>query len=337
MTDSSPETIAVLRSTKRSVAKKSVQYSVQKGAVVVQDAPPTKVARKKNPPTLARPTPAPKVTQNQIVKRLTITPQMAEEFLKCNSCNRRLSNSSVNTLARQMTNGTFQFNGDAIRFSAEGVLLDGQHRLTACVLSGIPFDTLVVFGLPASAQDTVDYGRKRTVADTMGLRKVPNAAVVSSACRWIYALAVGQTQFSITTPEALAFAAAYPGIIDSAAKAQTCNVLGTSRGLIAAIHFIGSYAQKVPEKADAFVAVLKTGIPAYEGDPVHLLRERYMTNRMNGTKPTDTAKLCGMVHVWNNFREDKALKLLRIPDTAVLTDYDPLFFFDQPLVTTPTA
>ena len=61
----------------------------------------------------------------------TITPDIAKTMLGENVNNRRISHDNVNMFAREMRNGEWRFNGEAIKFSKDGRLLDGQHRLLA--------------------------------------------------------------------------------------------------------------------------------------------------------------------------------------------------------------
>lgn len=74
----------------------------------------------------------------------TITPQRASEYLKKNTNNyRKARMSDVNQYACDMKAGRWQFNGESIKFSKSGVLLDGQHRLMAIEKAGVPIKTLV--------------------------------------------------------------------------------------------------------------------------------------------------------------------------------------------------
>ena len=61
----------------------------------------------------------------------TITPEIAKTMLGENVNNRRISRDNVNLFAREIRNGEWRFNGEAIKFSKDGRLLDDQHRLLA--------------------------------------------------------------------------------------------------------------------------------------------------------------------------------------------------------------
>jgi len=114
-----------------------------------------------------------------------ITPEFAKEVLeKRNKINRAILQGTVNSYAKQMREGKWKTNGEPIIFSEEyeveedGVkrnvrfLLDGQHRLAACVKCGIPFLVLVVSGLPKEVFDSIDTGKVRAGKDALSAAHV---------------------------------------------------------------------------------------------------------------------------------------------------------------------
>ena len=76
-----------------------------------------------------------------------VTPQQAEQWLTRNHHHRPINPKRVAKYAERMTAGEWSLNGKSLTFDHDGVLLGGQHRLSACVQSGVPFLTLVVRGL----------------------------------------------------------------------------------------------------------------------------------------------------------------------------------------------
>lgn len=60
-----------------------------------------------------------------------VTPEMAENILAARGPNRNVSASVINKYARDMLAGRWQLNGQTIKISKDGQLLDGQHRLEA--------------------------------------------------------------------------------------------------------------------------------------------------------------------------------------------------------------
>lgn len=83
-----------------------------------------------------------------ITEVMDINPLQATQFLLSNTANRKLSKSRVDNLANQMLSDKWEFNGDTIRISVTGVLLDGQHRLSALVKANKTLKFIVVKNLP---------------------------------------------------------------------------------------------------------------------------------------------------------------------------------------------
>lgn len=113
-----------------------------------------------------------------------ITPEVAAEMLGRNTHNRHLSGNvraHRGNIYLSMANDEWRLNGESIKFGRDGTLLDGQHRLAACVESGHAFETLVVRGLDPRSQDVMDSGRKRTVSDVVTMGGTKRAQIVSAA------------------------------------------------------------------------------------------------------------------------------------------------------------
>lgn len=85
------------------------------------------------------------------VEVVHVTPELAARWLERNHRHRKIDPRRVRRYAKQMTAGTWSLNGKTLVFDAEGMLLGGQHRLTACVESGVGFTTLVVRGINPEA------------------------------------------------------------------------------------------------------------------------------------------------------------------------------------------
>jgi hypothetical protein len=114
-----------------------------------------------------------------------ITPELAKEILEiCNRDNRPLKKDHVKRLTSSLKNNEWMLNGEAIAFSRSGRLLDGQHRLTACINSGKSFKTLVIKGIEEDdAFGTIDIGKPRTVTDLMNLQGLPKAPLFSAIAK----------------------------------------------------------------------------------------------------------------------------------------------------------
>ena len=103
------------------------------------------------------------------VKLITITPEMAEKMLEKNIANRKVNQANVNRIAADMATGNYKVNGETIKISSTGEIIDGQHRLLACIKSGMAFDTYIVYNVEREAVGTIDMGKGRSVADSLNV------------------------------------------------------------------------------------------------------------------------------------------------------------------------
>lgn len=96
--------------------------------------------------------------------------------------NRYVRQAKVDAMVRDMKNGDWRSEvAGPIIFTDAGVLIQGQHRLTACVKSAMELLTEILFGVEEAAIDVMDSGIKRTVADVLRMKGVAQAGQVSSA------------------------------------------------------------------------------------------------------------------------------------------------------------
>ena len=117
------------------------------------------------------------------MEELLITPEMAETWLSKNPSNRTISKAWVDALARDMEAGEWDLNGESIKFNGDEALTDGQHRLAACVQSGVAFRSVVITGV--GNKRNIDNVRKRTFTDKLRIAGVKHYTSMSSALRTV--------------------------------------------------------------------------------------------------------------------------------------------------------
>jgi len=102
---------------------------------------------------------------------MTVTPEIASEWLWRNEGNREISNNLVTKYASDIAEGHFTLNPDAIAINERGNLCNGQHRLSAIVRSGVPADCFVVLDFPVTKEDFLNFdsGKNRTIRDRVYL------------------------------------------------------------------------------------------------------------------------------------------------------------------------
>ena len=218
-------------------------------------------------------TPAPSITRAVML----VTPALAAEWLKSNLNNRAVSAIAVRALAAAITDGRWVTTHQGIAFDRDGTLIDGQHRLHAIVLAGLPVTMEVTSGLDRSAVDAIDYGGRgsRRVIDilriadgimlsntevgglTAAARLVSNGTLISSPRIGV----VGLREARDTHGVALA-AVVNAMTRDHHRSLGTAPVLGS---------LIITYAVE-PKATVLFAEMLKTGENLCAGHPVLALR-----------------------------------------------------------------
>jgi hypothetical protein len=105
-------------------------------------------------------------SENMTVRYEDLDPEKAKEYLKRNHPNnRRLSKDRVLRYSMDMAKDMWYPTGDPIRFDIKGFLVDGQHRLAACIRSGKTLKNVpVVTNLSEDAMRVIDQGQKRTAS-----------------------------------------------------------------------------------------------------------------------------------------------------------------------------
>lgn len=119
---------------------------------------------------------------------VTVTPGLAAELLKRNPDNRNIRPVKAGQFAADMRAGRWAFNGEPIIISRDGLINDGQHRLTAIIEANTSVPMLFVFGVEREARLTVDQGAARTAGDYLGMQGVENANCCSVIAKLVIAI-----------------------------------------------------------------------------------------------------------------------------------------------------
>ena len=145
----------------------------------------------------------------------TITPEMAKKWLeKNNLSNRNLSDSRVDAMVSDIKSGNWHLTHQGIAFDNDGNLLDGQHRLMACVKSGIPIESMITLGMTKDACVAIDNTRPRSVIDharQMGISLTQSHAAIALIME-----NGPEQQMHLSTAQRLALIEKYAGAIEFA-------------------------------------------------------------------------------------------------------------------------
>lgn len=211
----------------------------------------------------------------------TITPEMSERFLSKNANNRKITEKNVVGIMRALSNNEWSLNGETIKFDFEGNVIDGQHRLMACLRSGIPFKSYVVRNLPPETFTTIDIGTKRTAIDVLSIHQVPNsnnlAAIIKCYVESKFNRNFGVSRFAATNEQILNEYKASPEMYQKLALsyASTCKFVKTPFMAIckSAIEIYGEHW------FEESINKIRTGQNLEYGDPCLAMREWSINNK----------------------------------------------------------
>lgn len=264
---------------------------------------------------------------------VTMTPEWAERLLATNENNRSISKNAVNAMARDMEAGHFMLNGESIKLTEDGTLADGQHRLSACVLAGVSFETWLTEGLTRADLLTLDRGRPRGAGDNLMIAYgVKAGRQVAATIRNMVIFAKQDLAANPTASEIKEILDAHPLVVESATSVD--NVTPARPSLIAAIHYIGTHFHHLPTEADQFVHVFRTGLPEYEGDAAHALRELMLKEKAKGLRGTNLRHYSLMANAWEKFSQRVPVRTARARDDFRLHGWNEAAL-TQPIVDPP--
>lgn len=207
-----------------------------------------------------------------------VTPTQAATWLgdpKINHSNRTLRQDHVRFLAKEMIDGRWEPNNDAICFGKDGRLLNGQHRLHAIVLSGKPQEVFITRGLSDDAFKVMDAGLKRANHERIHLVNdfTQNHLICQAIRNFLYETGPRSNKISVgeIEDEYLKKADAWTWL---GAEAVGMHARLKKAGIMAAL---GIYRYVKPEKAAVFLDGYRSGAGLSQDSPMLRLRNMAMT------------------------------------------------------------
>ena len=233
-------------------------------------------------------------------------------MLEFNTLNRPLNEQHVKRIARQIIEGKWRFNGDTIKVSSDGQVLDGQHRLWAIIEAKMPVETIIVTGLTKDAFATIDTLRKpRSGADVLALNGAThNTAILSAALQWLLRWQRGCLEAyksPINRIENSDVELAWENNPGMARAVQRCMKLRglANPSLVGFFYYILS--NRSPELAERMVFTLENPAGVSINDPFFRLR-LYFASENKRKEPVMTIAL--MIKAANAANQNRELKTL---------------------------
>lgn len=215
-----------------------------------------------------------------------ITPEFASHILTFrHRTNRNIRPMKLAQLVSDIKGGNFKLNGETIIFDDEGVLMDGQHRLRACMDTGVSIIVLTAFAFPKGAMGTVDQGASRKASDVLAIDGEVSASTLAAVARMVVAYEANEgksfaNSSAISRGSVIDAVAIYPDIADSVKWQSHHQRLfsGIATGSVFAFcHFI--LAQRYSREAvEYYLERVIVGDELRVGQPAFSARRRLMAS-----------------------------------------------------------
>lgn len=259
---------------------------------------------------------------------VTITPEIAQQLLDNTdmTIQRKANHGQVKFLTREILKGNWALNGDAIRQDVLGNIIDGQHRLKACVRSKTNIETLFVKGLPTESIVTIDMGQKsRNNSDVLEMsrrKKFKYSGSISSSAKFINnfdsKVFSSNSDRKIATymsgADYLEWIKSHEDIFDSVAESMRIRSNGDkliSSPVFCGLKYIFDRLNK--DKSNLFFQQLSDGYGLKSTDTLFTLRKKLINNRFKSTRMTQKTIVLLICRCWNAFIKGEKLTYLRIP------------------------
>lgn len=254
----------------------------------------------------------------------SIGPKEADQLLIGNSQNyRRIKPRLVAKYASDMRGGRWTLTTTAIGIDVNGLLTNGQHRLSAVKESGVICQFIVVRNLPETAakDPNEDTGSRRSISTHLQSAGVANAVSVASVARFLWSVktsgkkrAEGDVELSdsviaemVAADDSITEAASITISAKSVAKGST----------LGAWFWFAAFENR--ELAEDCIAILGGHKDASTSHPFAKCREVFMQYRMQSK---NRGGMCAdsefryLMSAWDKAKAGQTVKLLR-PAVAI--------------------
>ena len=273
--------------------------------------------------------------QKQYAEYMEVTQTLAVAWLEKNTINRAIKDPHVQAITEAIRQGTFRGdNGETIKISPEGKVLDGQHRLWAVVEANHSIRTWVVFNVPEDSFPTIDLVIPRSANDAITVegkttgQEFLYGSILSAAAKYYYRylheglkdmlINVGSERRRVSNQEVLEVIRNHQEIVDSSIFIGPLRyVKGIKKSKFIFLHTI--LAKKDTSMANHFMEKLYTGEDLAKGSPILTLRNKLLnlkqtTGLINGHR-LDLFLIVITIKAWNAYREGRKAQVLSWGET----------------------
>lgn len=237
-----------------------------------------------------------------------VTPQLAAQYLEANTNNyRSVIDTDLRRLKADLLAGRGKLTPDAIAFTVDGVLVNGQHRLKAIVQTGVALKLLVVRNFPSNSESDpcIDRGSRRSAASDLRHKDykypIPTAAAVRLLGRIYLGNSIDGGSTTITDSAVSAIVARNPSINASVIE---CITSARNRACadtpLAVFYWLAQFDNT--ELAKEAVDVFLRRVESKTTHPFAAAREALMNNRNIPRGKRNETILNILFNCWDNLK-----------------------------------
>lgn len=247
----------------------------------------------------------------------TITPSDAVRLLEHNKENRRLRIHDVRKYARDLAQGRWTLNNDAICITPSGRLINGQHRLEAIVEAGVPMTALVSRDMPDDTQHNMDGGARRTAADALHLTGNQYAHLLASTAKFGVLYTTGRIfrdnrEQGVSTAMIREFVDENDDLHAAVEHASQLRSRIDAKPTVMALGVWLTNRLDLTESAE-FWHKLSSRTDQHEGSPILALDDRLRRIRAGRIRTSQRDELFLICRAWNYWRKSQSVTSLQLP------------------------
>lgn len=214
--------------------------------------------------------------------QVDMTPELATVLLEHNDGNRPVRQAKLNQYISDINADRWDFNGETIIISKEGLVNNGQHRSLAVLDTQKAIPVLFVFGVERASRRTVDTGANRGAHDHLSVDGFTQPTTLAALTRFLIAYERNDGQnfanLNRVTAAEIYERAKTDKMLDLASQFPYKHGNKSKRlappSVIGFCYYVMSQADK--DAADTFMGQVITGIGLDAQSPAYVTREKLL-------------------------------------------------------------
>lgn len=240
-----------------------------------------------------------------------VTPEVAAYFLSFNSGNRRLQEGYSKMIARDIKSGNWMVNAQPIAFGGDPMnqedgpvrLLNGQHRLQACIEANVPIEVPIAINVNPQAFKTFDMQRRGSKSIKTGDDRVARGAAVFQ-WREDHGMRL-DSDARPTATEVEETLQRHRGLVEFVGKVRTkagaVRWDEISTGGVMAYLLYRTHRENTP-LAEKFLSQIASGTGIERGNPIEEIRDDVVKRRAGAQRLSRKDALNKFVGCWEKYK-----------------------------------